>query len=161
MSGRGVDQCEEHLNEGMGGWERATQQWGGSGGGMRVAPVLCLLVWQIRLNLTTCNTFVHICFFVGTLGCPSQTCFFKKKYFQPIPMVFGGCLEGSQKDFWFGQVLRGAHDRQKSDPHRQKRQKSPRSLDSIRYHTSGVPPPRRFLPFLTMLVRFLTVLCTP
>ena len=55
-----------------------------------------------------------------SLGCPSQTCFFKKKYFQPISMVFGGWLEGSQKDFWFGQVLRGAHDRQKPDP------KSPR-----------------------------------
>ena len=24
------------------------------------------------------------------VGCPSQTCFFKKKYFHSIPMVFGG-----------------------------------------------------------------------
>ena len=50
-----------------------------------------------------------------SLGCPSQTCFFKNQWVQPILMVFGGWLEGSQKDFWFGQVLGGAQGRQKSD----------------------------------------------
>ena len=49
------------------------------------------------------------------LGCPSQTCFFKNQNFQPIPVVFGGWLEGSQKDFLLGQVLGGAQGCQKSD----------------------------------------------
>ena len=33
------------------------------------------------------------------LGCPSQTCFFENQNSQPIPVVFGGWFEGSQKDF--------------------------------------------------------------
>ena len=33
------------------------------------------------------------------LGCPSQTRFFKNQWVQPIPVVFGGWLEGSSKDF--------------------------------------------------------------
>ena len=33
------------------------------------------------------------------LGCPTKTCFSKKKMAQPAPQVFGGCFEGIQKDF--------------------------------------------------------------
>ena len=42
------------------------------------------------------------------VGCPSKTCFLENKKAQPIPVVFGGWFEGSQKDFWFWQVLWGA-----------------------------------------------------
>ena len=41
--------------------------------------------------------------------------FLENQKAQPIPVVFGGWFEGSQKDFWFEQVLGGAQDRQKSD----------------------------------------------
>ena len=40
-------------------------------------------------------------------------------------MVFGGWLEGSQKDILLGQVLGSAQDRQKSDLQCQKRSNSP------------------------------------
>ena len=33
-----------------------------------------------------------------TLGCPSQTCFFENQNSQPIPVVFRGWFEGSQKE---------------------------------------------------------------
>ena len=49
------------------------------------------------------------------LGCPSLTFFFENKKVQPIFVVFGGWFKGSQKDFWFGQVLGGAQGCQKSD----------------------------------------------
>ena len=32
---------------------------------------------------------------------------------------------------------------------------------AVKHHATAVPPPQKFLPFLTMLVRFLTALCTP
>ena len=47
--------------------------------------------------------------------------FFENQNSQPIPVVFGGWFEGSQKDFWFGQVLGGAQGCQKSDQHSKKR----------------------------------------
>ena len=50
-----------------------------------------------------------------TLGCPSLTYFFENKKVQPIFVVFGGWLKGSQNDFLFGQVLGGAQGCQESD----------------------------------------------
>ena len=45
------------------------------------------------------------------LGCPSKTCFFENQKVQPNPVVFGYWFEGSQKDFWFWQLLGGAPGR--------------------------------------------------
>ena len=52
--------------------------------------------------------------YVYILGCPTKTCFFEIKKTQPTPVVFGWYVEGSQKDFWFRQLLGGAQGRQKS-----------------------------------------------
>ena len=68
------------------------------------------LVWRIPKGFLIWTSFRGC-----TIGCPSQTCFFKNQNFKPIPVVFWGWFEGSLKDFWFGQVIGGAQGRQKSD----------------------------------------------
>ena len=45
------------------------------------------------------NSFIAKDIIDYAIGCPSQTCLFKNQNSQPIPVVFGGWFEGSQKDF--------------------------------------------------------------
>ena len=50
--------------------------------------------WEREVSpLSGCKNNIY------SVGCPSQTCFLKNQNSQPIPVVFGGCLEEPQKDF--------------------------------------------------------------
>ena len=68
---------------------------------------------------------------ISSLGCPSKTCFLENKKAQPIPVVSGGWLKGSQKDFWFWQTLGRAQTCQKSHPYCQKKSKIIQNHHSI------------------------------
>ena len=78
---------------------------------------LSLIMFKIVYNVTNVHQNVehHKDCNNAYIRVSQRNMFFENKKVQPIFVVFGGWFKGSQKDFWFGQVLGGAQGCQKSD----------------------------------------------